>query len=172
MIKNILFVILFATSLSLCNSCPFNFLRKKESAQKSGVKKLAIASALFLPAVVDIGDSPLAHTIRAVSWLTSAAIGFTGLAQIIAEYADGETKATFNRPGYDAAINKLFIDKRFLAGAAIGGMGYLIYAFHESPQTPDAAKYAAILGLALMGEKIGEQLITDYWPYVMSQISK
>lgn len=164
---------IFLTSLSLCDSCPFGFMHKKESAQISGLRKIAIGSALFIPGLVNIGDSPLAETILAITKLTGAAIGATGLTQIAAEcIGDEETKKTLNRHGYDAAIKKLFTDKRFLAGAASGFIGFLIYTLRESPQTPDAAKYATIIGLALMGEKIGEQLITDYLPYFMSQINK
>lgn len=164
---------IFVTSLSLCDSCPFGFMHKKESAQISGLKKMAVGSALFIPGLVNIGDSPLAEAILAITQLSGVAIGMTGLAQIVAEYiGDEQTQKTFNRAGYDNAIKKLLCDKRFLAGATSGFIGFLFYTLRESPQTPDAAKYATIIGLALMGEKIGEQLITDYLPYVMSQINK
>lgn len=156
--KNILFVILCATSASLCMQFPFDFLHKSESAQTSGLRKIAIGSAAYLPARVYLGDSPLAVTIQALGMLTGAAIATSGFAQIVAQYENEEFKQYFNSPRYDAEIKKLFSDKRFLAGAACGGLGFFLYALHETSQTPDAAKFAALVGLALMGEKIGEHL--------------
>jgi hypothetical protein len=171
--KKIIFVIICTTSLSLGNSYPFDFLHKKETAQSSGLKKIAIGSALFIPGLVNIGDSPIAKIISNSAGISGAAIGLTGAAQIVAEYlCDEQVRKDLNIPGYDSVIKKLFTDKRFLAGAASGAIGFLLYTFRESPQTPDAAKYATIIGLALMGEKIGEQLINNYWSYLMSQINK
>lgn len=164
---------IYAASLSRCDSCPFSFMHKKETAQISGLKKIAIGSALFIPAMVNIGDSAIAGIISNSAGLSGAAVGLTGAAQIVAEYlGDEQIRKNLNHPGYDSAIRKLFSDKRFLAGAACGLVGFLFYSLRESPHTPDAAKYATIIGLALMGEKIGEQLINDYWPYIMSQINK
>lgn len=164
---------IFVASLSGCDSCPFSFMHKKETAHASGLKKITIGSALFIPALVNIGESSTAESIRVCSGISGAAIGLTGAAQIVAEYlGDEQIRKNLNHPGYDSAIRKLFYDKRFLAGATSGLVGFLLYSLRESPQTPDAAKYATIIGLALMGEKIGEQLIYDYLPYLMSQINK
>jgi hypothetical protein len=173
MIKNTLFIISFIFTFS-CPAFPsLDFMHKHTSAKKNAFRKVATGFFLIAPSYVALGDSPLASAISTTSWLSGLAISLTGLAQAAAEYSHNEEiKERNNIPAYDAAINKLCTDKRFLIGAALGTSGLFIHILTEGAQTSDAAKYAAILGLALMSEKIGEQLATDYWAHVVSLFNK
>lgn len=159
-LKNILFVILSATTASVPRLVSFDFLHAADSAHTAGLKKIAIGGAVYLPASIYLGNSPLAAAIKDVSMLTSIFFIANGAGQIAAEYTDEETQQIFHHPRYDAEIKKLFSNKQFLAGAACGGLGFLLYTLRETPQTPDLAKFTALMGLALMGQKIGEHFYT------------